>query len=297
MYWGSDNIPMPRVVIDTCIWIDLAKGKYEERMLTILEKLVTERHIKLVLPAQILHEWNRIKDERILVATANHLNVAKNAINEALKIAKSSNHNEISAQLELSITLLKDLEPAVHQKYTGLSQRIDNLFNDGRTLHINLSEEKKLSLIDDLLINKEPFFKKDKKKSMGDAIIFFSILEYMKGSYNDELYFISSNTEDFGKEKLDTNLQELVDGKFKYYRSLPAAIESLEEWSEEVKDYLKYEEEEEMLRRESDWRNAIVTISECDQCGAEKVKGRIGYVSGDIDVLAFCLNCHPHPIN
>ncbi|WHY22193.1 PIN domain-containing protein [Paenibacillus sp. G2S3] len=292
MYRG----PKPSVVIDTCIWIDLVKGKYEKRMLTILENLVMDYHIKLVVPTQIAHEWNRIKNERILVATDHYLNAAKNTINEALKIAKSSKHTEISAQLELSMTLLKELKPAILQEYTDLSQRIDNLFNSKKTVHINLSEAKKSSLIDDVLMNKEPFFKKDKKKSMGDAVIFFSILEYMDDS-NQELYFISSNTEDFGKDQLDINLQEIVDDNFKYYRSLPAAIESLEEWSEEVKAYLQSEEEAEQMRQESDWRNAILTIGNCDDCGAENVPGRYAYISGDLAVLAFCLNCNPFPLN
>lgn len=284
----------PSVVIDTCIWIDLVEGKYEERMLTILENLVGSYRIELVVPAQITQEWNRIKNERTLVATEHYLNSAKDSIKKVLEIAKNSKHSEISVQLESSITLLEDLKPAILQKYTDLVQRIDSLFNDKKTIHISLSEAKKSSLIDDILIKKEPFFH-GKKKSMGDAIIFFSTLEYLENS-DKELYFISSNTKDFGGDELDINLQEIVNDNFTYYKTLSTAINSLEEWSEEVEAYLQSEEEAELSRQESDWRNTIKTIS-CDICGEKDKPGRIVYISGEIDVMAFCLECSPNFMN
>ncbi|MBT2291461.1 DUF4935 domain-containing protein [Paenibacillus albidus] len=153
------------VVIDTCVWIDLATGKFDEGILTLLEKLVSDYHNELIVPAQLAFEWNKNKEERIVEKTAHHLNSAKNTIREALKIAKSTSKSEIIDHLSLSMTSLEELKTEIQNKYSELCRRIDDLLNHPKTKHINLSEAKKSSLIDEVLENKELFFRLNLKIS------------------------------------------------------------------------------------------------------------------------------------
>ena len=52
---------MLHLLIDTCVWIDLAKYYREQPVISALEDLIAARQIKLVVPQVVLDESAEIK--------------------------------------------------------------------------------------------------------------------------------------------------------------------------------------------------------------------------------------------
>ncbi|WP_368040774.1 PIN domain-containing protein [Burkholderia lata] len=48
-----------RILVDTCVWLDLAKDFREQPVGSPLERLIANREVKLILPQQVLHEFDR----------------------------------------------------------------------------------------------------------------------------------------------------------------------------------------------------------------------------------------------
>ena len=63
---------MSKFVVDTCIWLDLAKDSNQESVLAIAEELTEMQEIELVLPEVILTEFAR-NQERIIAESKKSL--------------------------------------------------------------------------------------------------------------------------------------------------------------------------------------------------------------------------------
>src|ERR1700730_12722287 len=53
---------MLHVLIDTSVWLDLAKDHKQESLLSVLATLVHKKEITLILPQIVINEFNRNKD-------------------------------------------------------------------------------------------------------------------------------------------------------------------------------------------------------------------------------------------
>ena len=52
---------MFKILIDTCVWLDLAKDYQQQPILTALEELIRMGDIELILPRTVLDEFARNK--------------------------------------------------------------------------------------------------------------------------------------------------------------------------------------------------------------------------------------------
>ena len=52
---------MFNILIDTCVWIELAKDYQQRAILAALEELIRQGEIALILPRTIIHEFVRNK--------------------------------------------------------------------------------------------------------------------------------------------------------------------------------------------------------------------------------------------
>jgi hypothetical protein len=50
-----------RILIDTCVWLDLAKDHQQQPILTALEELIRQGDISLIVPRIIVDEFDRNK--------------------------------------------------------------------------------------------------------------------------------------------------------------------------------------------------------------------------------------------
>lgn len=61
-----------RILIDTCVWLDLAKDYQQQAILSALEELLRQGDIALILPRVVIDEFNRNK-ERIIEESSRSL--------------------------------------------------------------------------------------------------------------------------------------------------------------------------------------------------------------------------------
>ncbi|MBM0204056.1 DUF4935 domain-containing protein [Micromonospora sp. STR1s_5] len=59
---------MLRLLIDTCVWLDLAKDYRHQPTLASLEQLVESNEVSLIVPRQAVDEFARNKER--IIATA-----------------------------------------------------------------------------------------------------------------------------------------------------------------------------------------------------------------------------------
>ncbi|GIP35966.1 PIN domain-containing protein [Paenibacillus sp. J2TS4] len=291
------------VIIDTCDWISLAEGNGE--LLSLLENLVATDNIELVLPEQILDEWKSNKEESIKTATDKQLRDINNIHKSFQSLADRVKRNEQDTNLikilddvYASLVTVKESLANNHAKEEPGKQerinRIESLFYHANTKIITLEDTKnvKSKAIELSLQGKAPFHKK--QKSMGDALIFLSALEYADENFFRKIYFISNNTEDFSLNgALHPDLQTLIKPyiDLTYWKSLPEAMNKMKEWSDDVAKFLAEEDArwKEEAREQREWE-PLVSLHECDFCYRKNVMGYYLY-HHDIPVLSICKKC------
>jgi predicted nucleic acid-binding protein len=56
---------MLKLLIDTCVWLDIAKSPDQQKLLRVVEQLIELKEISLLLPKTVIEEFDRNK-ERII---------------------------------------------------------------------------------------------------------------------------------------------------------------------------------------------------------------------------------------
>lgn len=236
--------------LDTNIWINLAeKGCFEE--LASIYDIHRQFDCMLISPDQLFIEWDRNKEK-----------VAKkeqNTLNEIIK--KTRNFKETILQdkeeKEVLDKLITDAESFKDKQVEKITHEILGLFDQiiRMGIHIKMSDKDKIEAAEMALEKKAPF---GTKNSMGDAILFFSLVNYLENEYSTSkftptLYFVSENKSDFSEtsnsKEMDKDLLEKANSKkvnIKYYLSVQEALEDIytaisdEEYIEEyIEEYNK----------------------------------------------------------
>jgi PIN domain len=52
---------MFKILVDTCVWLDLAKDYQGQPVLEVLEELVRQKQVSIILPQNVLDEFTRNK--------------------------------------------------------------------------------------------------------------------------------------------------------------------------------------------------------------------------------------------
>jgi len=94
-----------KILLDTCVWLDLIKDRESQHVIATLEELVHKGIVQILLPRIILEEFDRHKDRMIMEASrglAGHLKIAREVV---AKLADPNNrfHNSWSSHTSKSI--------------------------------------------------------------------------------------------------------------------------------------------------------------------------------------------------
>jgi len=234
---------MTKILIDTCVWFDLAKTSKGERILSLLEEFIRMGESSLVIPEIIITEFDRNK-ERIIIDAGKSLSSHFDKVKEMIV----KHGNEVNKDLVLS--QLDDLNhkiPTLGESVIESIQRIENLFSKSEI--IKITDEIKVRAAQRAIDKKAPFHLS--KNSMGDSIIIESYLDFKLKNESQEfkLMFVTHNKTDFSlrngnQKKPHEDLIDIFDSiKSQYYISLPEALNSIN--SELMKD----------IEFETDWYN------------------------------------------
>ena len=75
---------MFKILIDTCVWLDLAKDYQQQPILTALEELIRQGEIELILPRTVLDEFARNK-ARVVEESSRSLSGTLKRVKEAVE--------------------------------------------------------------------------------------------------------------------------------------------------------------------------------------------------------------------
>lgn len=234
---------MTKILIDTCIWFNLAKTSKGERILSLLEEFIKMDEVSLVIPEIIITEFDRNK-ERIIIDAGKSLSSHFDKVKEMIV----KHGNEVNKDIVLS--QLNDLNykiPSLGESVIESIQRIENLFSQSEIIEI--TDEIKIRAAQRAIDKKAPFHLS--KNSMGDSIIIESYLDFKVKNESQEfkLIFVTHNKTDFSlrngnQKKPHEDLSDIFDStKSQYYISLPEALNSIN--SELIED----------IEFENDWYN------------------------------------------
>ncbi|MCJ7933324.1 MAG: PIN domain-containing protein [Chryseobacterium sp.] len=248
-----------KLLIDTCVWLDLAKSVKNEKLLSLLEEFLHNEEIELIVPQIVIDEFSRNKERIIFDASksmSSHFKTVKNLVEE---------HSDKDFK-ETILTQLNNIDkkiPLMGESVSSSISRIEKLLSESEILEI--TDAIKLNATQRAIEKQAPFH--NSKNSIGDAIIIETLNDYKIKNIAQEfaIIFITHNTNDFSvktgnKKDFHEDFAIIFDSnKCQYFINLPEALNSINpalveefdftnDWEFEFREWSEILEAEEELR-------------------------------------------------
>lgn len=188
-----------RLLIDTSVWLDLAKDPRHLPLLDALNVLIKNGEADLIVPAVIIEEFNRNKDKVASSSRASlssHFKRVKDAI---VQFGSEEVRDEIIKHLSEIDHRISSTGGAANEAI-GI---IERLFIDAHVL--TTSDDIKVRAADRALAKQAPFHRE--VNSIGDAVIIETYADALKARNSEEVFaFVTHNIHDFSQKGADTRL-------------------------------------------------------------------------------------------
>jgi hypothetical protein len=218
---------MHKILVDTCVWLDLAKSHDQQALLNIIEELIKMKELELIVPRTIIDEFNRNK-ERIIKECNQSLSGIIRRVKEA--VDKYGDPKKKRATLNL----LTDVDykiPSLGESATESIGRIEKLLKDANI--IETSNDVILLAAQRAIEKRAPFHRQ--KNSFNDAIIIetYAACVKEKNTSSVRFAFVTHNKNDFsllnGNERLPHPHIAACFSKIKsqYFLKLSKAIQQI----------------------------------------------------------------------
>lgn len=231
---------MYKLLIDTSIWLDIAKTTKGEKLIRLLEEFLSREQVSLICPEIIRSEFDKNK-ERVISnigkSISSHLKRAKEIVDI---YGEDRSKNKVFSALD-------DIDykiPTFEEDAFDSIQRINFLLNQSEIL--STTDEIKLKAAQRGIEKKAPFHLS--KNSIADSIIIESFKDYKNKNVSRgwTFIFVTHNTKDFSllngnKKEPHSDLNEIFDSpSTKYFISLP---EALNEVNSELVEEIEFEQD------------------------------------------------------
>lgn len=190
---------MFRILIDTSVWLDLAKDHKQQALIGALEELVQASEVALIMPRTILDEFARNK--------ARVVDEGRHSLSSTLKRVKDvvGNLGDPKSKRRV-LEHLNDLDhrlPILGEGAIESVGRIEKLIKSSAVVEI--TDEVKLRAAQRALDGKAPFHRQ--KNSIGDAILIEVYADAIATQGGRERFaFVTHNIKDFSASNSDTRL-------------------------------------------------------------------------------------------
>jgi hypothetical protein len=182
---------MFKVLIDTCVWLDLAKDPKQIAIADAIQQMVNHQLIELVVPSIVLEEFRKNKD-RIAKESAKSLSAHFKVVREAVGRAGGR-----SRTLKTVLTHLSEVNhkvPLIGGAVEGALNNIEKLLT--RQTPVEPNDAIKLRATERAMTWKAPCHQN--KNSIKDAIIIETYQELLKENLPGTRYiFVTHNKHDF----------------------------------------------------------------------------------------------------
>lgn len=185
---------MFNVLIDTCVWLDLAQDNKQTPLLLVVESMVKDQRLALIVPRVVHDEFHKNR-ARVAKASARslagHFQQVKEAVNKGTTNAKRK--KALLAQLDD----LNHKIPIIGGAAEGVLDRVSTLLRDATI--VETSDAVKLRSADRALSRKAPCHHEN-KNSMADAIVIEAYFEAVNaGNAGERFAFVTHNKTDFSR--------------------------------------------------------------------------------------------------
>jgi PIN domain len=220
---------MFKMLIDTCVWLDLAKDPRQTPVLGVIEEMVKLGMVTLIVPRVVLDEFRRNR-ERIAKESAKSLSAHFRLVKDAVgKIGGDKR------RIRVVLSYLDDVDhkiPIVGGAAVDTLDRIEKLLTASPIIEI--SEAVKLRAAQRALEKKAPFH--HDKNAMADAILIETYAECIrdKTASGIRFAFVTHNKSDFsienGNHKIPHPDFASLFSRIKslYFINLPEALRRIE---------------------------------------------------------------------
>jgi hypothetical protein len=205
-----------KLLVDTSVWLDLAKDYRQQPVIAALEDLVAAGEIELIVPQVLLDEFARNKERVAIDATRSlqsHFNLVRDAV------------NRFGEEVEKAATLksLNEVDHAAIMRGEAVNDsisRIEKLLASVPALPI--VDAIKARVTDRAIANRAPYHRS--KNSAGDAIMIEMYANHVAADRQADtmLAFVTHNVRDFSEvggdqRKPHADLLPLFDGTVSIY--------------------------------------------------------------------------------
>ena len=250
---------MFKMLIDTCVWLDLAKDPKQVPVLGVVEELLRLGKISVIVPRVVLDEFRRNR-ERIAKESAKSLSTHFRLVKEA--VGKIGGDKK---KMRVVLSHLDDVDhkiPIIGGEAVGTLDRIEKLLSASPI--IETSEAVRLRAAQLALEKKAPFH--HDKNAMADAILIETYADCVrdKAASGVRFAFITHNKSDFsiehGNHKMPHPDFASLFSRIKslYFINLPEALRRVEpslvtdimlehSWMQEPRGLTKILEAEDLL--------------------------------------------------
>lgn len=191
---------MNKILIDTCVWLELAKKPEQLTFLKVIEDLIDLKMVELLIPEPVYAEINRNK-ERIIQDSNKSLHAAVKKARSVVEVhGENKSKNAIIEHLNnvgFKITSLQ--ESSLH-----VIKAVEKLLQKATTLKV--SKDIILKAAQRAIDKRAPFHRS--KNSMNDAIIMECFAKAAKSNTlsPEEFYFVTLNVNDFSATSVHNHL-------------------------------------------------------------------------------------------
>lgn len=233
---------MLRILIDTCVWLDIAKDYRHLKTLDVLVDMIRDGDAELIVPQQTLDEFQRNKG-RVVKETSQGISTVFKRVSEAIRQhGKEEGRDSLLKQLgDMDYLIGKQGEYA-----NANIGRIEELLGGGTI--IQTSDEIKIRAAQRAIDKRCPFHKN--KNSMADAVL-LEIYRDMIGDKSGDHHFafVTHNKHDFSNMNADErtphpDIEELFAQDGSTYALALGELLNIyaPEWMEELRWEFEYEE-------------------------------------------------------
>lgn len=191
---------MVKILVDTCVWLDLAKDPDQQPLLSVIEELIKMNELSLIVPRTVIIEFERNK-AKIVKESSKSLSSVFKRVKEAVdKFGDPKKKRKVLDQLN-------DVDhkiPLLGETVASSIKQIEKILKSGEL--IELTDSVKLSVVQRAIEKKAPFHRQ--KNSIDDAIIIETYASCLndKSSIGNRFSFVTHNKNDFSHPNGNENL-------------------------------------------------------------------------------------------
>jgi hypothetical protein len=184
-----------KLIVDTCVWLDLAKDYRQQPVITALQDLMVAGEVDLLVPEIVLEEFARNKD-RVIADAQRSLQAHFRMVRDA--VGRFGDDSTKAATLKA----LNEVDHAAIMKGEAVNEsieRIERLIRSSRKLPTTKAIKERVT--ERALAQRAPYHRS--RNSVGDAILVETYAGLVERGKDWNLAFVTHNTKDFSGEAGD----------------------------------------------------------------------------------------------